>query len=370
MGLFDNVFKGNKELEIMYDWDLIEQKAREVTIKLTAIESILGRIAHTIAMSDIYVKKDDERIKNDLFYRLNVMPNLNQSKNDFLYEIVMRMLRDGECLVIKNDTNDLLIADDFEVDKKAVFENVYRNVVVDDYAFKRNFYRSEVLHFPYSNNSLDKLMNGLYDDYGELLGRMIEFQLKKSQLRATVDIDATFAKTEEGQKQVNNFIQKVYSAVKNGVFAIIPQQKGLEYKEHSRETGNVESVDEVKKVKSQYMHDVANSVGYPIAFLNGDIAEIDKITKNYLKFTIDPIVDIIENEMTKQLFTSKEYLDGSHIEVKRVTQRDIFDLVGTGSVNGNELRDSIGMERANDEMLDEYYMSKDYKKSLKGGDDE
>lgn len=370
MGWIDNIFNRNKELSFMYDFDLIEQQSRDITIKQTAIESVIGRMSRTIAMSDIYVKEGDRRKKDTLYYRLNVMPNKNESKSDFIYKIVKKMLLDGECLVIQNDTNDLLVADDFEEKNKAIFGNTYHNVTVGEYTFKRTFQRDDVLHFKYSNQSIDKLMNGLYSDYGELLGRMIEFQLKKNQLRATVDIDSSFAKDEASQDKVTRFINRVYEAFEKRAIAIIPQQKGLEYQEHSSETGSTESVDEVKKTKNQYLHEVANAVGYPVAFLNGDIAELDKITKNYLKITIDPIIDIIETEMTKQLFTSDEYLKGSHIEIRRVNMRDIFDLVRNGSITGNELRDYVNYERGEDERLDDFYVAKDYKEQQKGGEED
>lgn len=362
MGLMDFIFgKKLDEAEFMLDLDLIEESSREVVLKRTAIESIIGRIAHTIASSNVLVKNKGEQLENDLYYRLNVMPNQNQSRHDFLYEIIYKLLLDGECLIVVTDTKDLLIADDFEEVKKAVFGNVYRNVMVDDYTFKRNFERNDVLHFKYSNNSLEKIMNGLYADYGSLIGRMFEFQMKKSQLRATVDIDSSFAKDEKSQGVVQSFIDKVYSAINKNSVAVIPQQKGLEYKEHSSETGKTESVDEIKKIKSQYSYEVARAVGYPIAFLNGDIADLDKITKNYLKLTIDPLINILVNEMNKQLFTSDEYLKGNRIEFVRVTTRDVFDLVGSGTVTGNELRENVGLRKGNDPMLDEYYLSKDYK---------
>ena len=357
------------EAEFMLDFDLIEESSRKVALKQVAIESVFSRIAHHVAMSDVNIKRRNERQENSLYYLLNVMPNKNQSKHEFLYSIVMKMLKDGECLVVKTDTNDLLIADNFDRTKKAVYGDVFKSVTVNDYMFERDFYREEVLYFKYSNNSLDKIMTSLYADYGELLGRMIEFQMKKSQLRATVNIDSTFSKDENAQGNLQNFINKVYSSVTGKSVAIIPQQKGLEYQEHSSETGNTESVDELKKVKNQFLHDVANAVGYPIAFLNGDIADIDKITKNYLRLTLDTFIKIIENEMNKQLFTSDEYLDGNRIEFNRIKMKDLFDLLGTGAISGNELREYVNISLADDPLLDEYFLSKDYK-DIEGGDEE
>ena len=242
--------------------------------------------------------------------------------------------------------------------------------MIKDYQFNRSFSRDEVLYFKYSNNGLDNIMQGLYHDYGELLGRMIEFQLRKSQLRATVNIDSVFANKEGAHKRIQGFVDRLYSVFKKNAVAIIPQQKGLEYVEHSKATGTVESVDEVKKVKNQYLHEVARSVGYPIAFLNGDIADLSDITKSYYENCLFPIISVIENEFNKQLFTTDEYLEGKHIKITRPTTRDEFDLLRSGAISGNDLRESIGLERADNPMLEEYYTTKDYKEIAKGGDDE
>jgi len=372
MNVIDLIFgKKIDEAEFMLDLDLIEESSKSVVLKRTAIESILGQIARDIAKSNVLVKNDGKHVKDTLFYRLNVMPNQNQSKNEFIYEIVMKMLRDGECLVVKSDSNDLLVADSYDRDKKAVYEDVFRNVVVNDFRFERAFPRSDVLYFKYSNESLDNFMNSLYSDYGELLGRMIEFQMKKSQIRASLMFDSIFQKDKKANEKLQTFIDRITKSIRDKTVAVFPLQKGIEYEEYSRETGTLESVDEIKKLKNQYLHEVAKATGYPIAFLNGEIADIEKITKNYYRLCLDPIISIIENEMNKQLFTSNEYLGGKEITITRPTTKDVFDLLRSGAVSGNELREHVNLPQSDDEMLNDYFVSKDYKEIVsEGGENE
>src|SRR5699024_8770736 len=122
---------------------------------------------------------------------LNVRPSRNQSKAEVLLEITYDSLNIGKCLVEIEVVGNLLIADSWECETMALYEKSFKNVVVDEYEFKRQFKREDVLYFKYTNSKIRTLMNGLYDDYGELIGRMIEFQLKKSQLRAGMKIDST-----------------------------------------------------------------------------------------------------------------------------------------------------------------------------------
>src|SRR5699024_12863483 len=110
-------------------------------------------------------------------------------------------------------------------------------------------------------------MNAIYDDYGELIGRMIEFQLKKSQLRAGMKIESTMAKDEKTQKQTQSFIDRTIETIRKNAVAVFPLQKGIEYEEFSKDTGTTDSIDDIKKLKNQYTEEVAKAVGYPVAFL-------------------------------------------------------------------------------------------------------
>ena len=52
-------------------------------------------------------------------------------------------------MIVQADDGDLLIADDFEHNEYAVFEDTFTNVTVKDYQFKRSFKQSEVIHLRY-----------------------------------------------------------------------------------------------------------------------------------------------------------------------------------------------------------------------------
>src|SRR5699024_7977900 len=162
----------------------------------------------TVIQSEFKVKKDDKYVKDSVYYMLNVRPNRNQSKAEFLLEITYDLLNNGECLVVKDDVGNFLIADSWECEPIALYEKSFKNVVVDEYEFKRRFKREDVLYFKYTNSKIRTLMNGLYDDYGELIGHMIELELKKSELRVRRKIDATMTTDEKMKKQKQTLIDK------------------------------------------------------------------------------------------------------------------------------------------------------------------
>src|SRR5699024_12822797 len=99
----------------------------------------------------------------------------------------------------------------------------------------------------YGNEELSSLVDSLFGDYGELIARMFELQKMKGQLRAKVNVDGTFLKTEDGQKNLQKFIDRTYNAIRNKAHTIVPQQRELEYEEHSRNNATGQNVEEIKK---------------------------------------------------------------------------------------------------------------------------
>lgn len=372
-------FGRKEEIEIMDDIELYEDKTRKTALKRMAVESVIGMIARTIIQSEFRTKKNQKFVKEDIYYKLNIQPNINQSAARFWEQVIHKLIYDGDCLVIVTDTGDLLIADSFTKTEYAVFQDTFSDVIVKGYEFKRTFGRDEVLYFQYGNKKLSRLIDSLYYDYGELLGRLIEFQLRKNQIRATVDIDGVFSKTEGATQKLQDFINKTYNAILNKSVALFPQQKGLEYQEHQKAASSGQNVDEINKIANGFLDQVCNAVGVPPSLLKGDLADVEKLTRNYMIFCINPILEIIGDELNAQLVDKFEYLKGNDISIRRVRYRDLFDiatsidkLIASGAFNGNEMRDEAGYEQTDEEIHKKYFITKNYQESseaLKGGEE-
>lgn len=376
MNIF-NVLRRNKELESLFDLDLFQKDTEKTAMKKVAIETVIGMITRTVIQSEFRIKKNKQYQKNGVYYKLNIKPNKNQSSSEFWAQVVYKLLYDGECLIIKTDEDDLLVADDFMREEYAVHYDKFHNVIARNYEFKRVFERKDVIYLKYGNDELSKLVDSLYDDYGDLFGRMVEYQKRKNQIRATVDIDTTVRKSEDGTNPLQIFIDKAYRAIRDNAVAIIPQQKGFKYEEHSRQATSGQNIDEINKITDGFLTQVANAVGLPIALLRGDMADVEKITRNYMQFCIDPILTVVEDELNRQLVTQKEYLNGTKIDVRRITHRNIFDiataidkLISSGVFNGNEIRDEVGYEMTDEDIHKNYFITKNYQESSEaiGGD--
>ncbi|SIQ57639.1 phage portal protein, HK97 family [Bacillus cereus] len=378
IGWLGSVFKRNKELEFMVDLDIITDTANRLHMKRLAIDTCVSFLARTISQSEFRVRHGKGFEKNELYYRLNVRPNKNMTASTFWEKYIHKLIYENESLIIQADDGDLLIADDFQHNEYAVFEDTFTNVIVKDYTFKRSFRQSEVIHLKYRNDKLSPLIDGLFTDYGDLFSRILSSQKRKNQVRGTVDMEMTGAKTEENITKLQKFIDDMYQAFGNKDIAIVPQQKGFNYNEIYNGVANGPSVEEINKVTNGFLNQVAMAIGIPTALIYGEMADVEKQTKNYMLFTVNPLLKKLSDESNVKFFEKKDYLGGKRIEIKSISYQSIFDLatsidklISSGAFTGNEIRLEGGYESSNDPSLDKHYITKNYTQmnGEKGGEE-
>ena len=367
MGFLDAILKRNSELSFMFDTEFFVSASTRIHMKHLAVETCANFLARTISQSEFRVKADGVYVKDELYYKMNVRPNKNQSATEFWEQVIINMIYDNEVLIIQSDDEDLLIADDFTHNEYAVYEDTFTDVTIGDYTFKRVFKQSEVLHMRYANKNLQPLIDGLYKDYADLFSNVLGSQKRKNQIRSTVSVDSSVAKDAEKMGKLQAYIDKVYKSIrKNTDVALVPEQPGFTYKEHASGTSN-QSVDEINKVTNGFLDQIAMAIGIPAGLLHGDLAGVKEITKSYTVFTVKPMLKKIRDECNSKFFTMKEYLSGSFLEVKIASYESIFDLavaidklVSSGTFNRREIRGEAGFDTPDSEEFDKFYITKNY----------
>ena len=237
MGFLDAIFKRNSELSFMFDTEFFVSASTRIHMKHLAVETCANFLARTISQSEFRVKTNGAYVKDELYYKMNVRPNKNQSATEFWEQVIINMIYDNEVLIIQSDDEDLLIADDFTHNEYAVYEDTFTDVTIGDYTFKRVFKQSEVLHMRYANKNLQPLIDGLYKDYADLFSNVLGSQKRKNQIRSTVSVDSSVAKDAEKMGKLQAYIDKVYKSIrKNTDVALVPEQPGFTYKEHASGT--------------------------------------------------------------------------------------------------------------------------------------
>lgn len=375
MGFLSEIFKRNKEIEWMWDLEFLEDKTTKVYLKKMALNTCVKHIARTIAKSDFRLKSGESSVRDGLYYKLNVRPNTDMSSSSFWEKVIYKLIYDNECLIVLSDTDDFLIADSYVRKEFALYPDVFEGVTVKDYRYNRNFSMDDVIFLEYGNERLAAFTDGMFEDYGELFGRMIRAQMRNFQIRGAVNFKMAGVADDEKQKKLQTYIDKLYAAFNNNEIAIVPQLEGFDYEEFGTSSVNSsQNFDEIKKLRKEMIDYVASILGIPSALLHGDMADLSNNMKAYMEYCIDPLAKKLEDELNAKLFTSSEFLAGEHIKI--IHKKDIIEnaeavdkLVASGSFNRNEVRELLGAERIDDPELDKYLITKNYQSADEGGED-
>lgn len=380
---FLDVFKRNSELEWMYDMEFIKDKSERAYLKRMAVDSVINFVARSVSQSEFRYNVNGKKEKNNWNYKLNVRPNTDNSSTLFWQKVVYKLIYDNEVLVIMNDSKDLLIADNFVRNGYANYEDTFDSVTVKGYEFGRTFKMNEVWHMEYNNNELDNFIDGLFGDYGEIFGRMIEVNLRNNQIRGKVKVDMSqaFAKDDDGemkQTKLQRYIDKMVSSLKNNSVAVFPEMKGLDFIDLGSGKGSSsQSIEELTKLKKSLIDDVARVVGVPPSLIHGDIADLEANMEAYNNFCLKPLLEKIRTELQAKIINQSDYNSGHRISILGIDKKDMFDnatnidkLISSGFVTKNEAREPFGLEPVTGG--DKFIITKNYQAEgeLKGGEDE
>ncbi|MCI2907736.1 MULTISPECIES: phage portal protein [Staphylococcus] len=370
ISIFDRILGRNKAIEFSYDFDLVRDKSHKAYIKQWALDTCINHIARTISQTKFeYIDNGVKDNTNTTYYKLNVRPNTDESAATFWQKVVRKLIYDNEVLIVVTDTKDLIVADDFTREEYALYDDVFKNIVVGDFEFERNFLMSEVIYLEYNNESIANMLSGLFSDYGDIFGRLIQINLLNNQIRATLSMDANIGMTKESQEKMQSFIDKAYEAFATNDIAIVPLQKGYTYEEHSTQSQAKTSsqIDDLSKLPDQILSYVARNLGIPLGLINGDTADIQGMTDNYMKFCINPIIEKITDELNAKLFTVRSYKEGKRIKAVSIDAYDpiqkaeaIDKLISSSVFTVNQVLDMFGYPPSKDEDANKRLITKNY----------
>lgn len=344
-----------------------------------AIDTALGKIANSLSLVEWKTYKKNKFERDELYYYLNIQPNLNQNATDFWTEVVRKLFIDNEVLVIVTNEDYFLIVDEYETSAYVLRENIYKKVKIDDLEFNRNFTDSEVIRLNYRNTELKKMLNSLDDSYGKLFNRLVQVSLRTNQIRGTAKLSGSLAKDKNAQEYLQTFVDKIFAAFENKSVAVVPVQDGMDYSELSREQNTRSQIDELNKVYDEYLDSVLEVIGIHPSLVKGDMADVSKHQDNYILNVIQPLVEQVTDEINRKFYTMEEIHSGSRMKPSAFKLRyiSIFDvgaqaekLVGSTITNPNEVRDVAGLDELDIEELNQFYMTKNNENiTLKGGDE-
>ncbi|MBS6601174.1 MAG: phage portal protein [Clostridium sp.] len=342
----------------------------KLAVEIFAINAAINLIAGSIAKCEFKTYLKNEELKEDEYYIWNVEPNVNQNSSEFIQEFISKLLFQNEVLIVEAN-NQLIIADSFYQNEYAMVENYFENVSRKDYTFPRKFNMSEVLYFKYNNEDIRALLHELIKGYNELLNLAVGKYRRSGGRKGIVRLDTIKKGDEKASEAVNDLFTKKFKTYFESENAVLDLQKGIDYEEIPGEAAkkSTSELTDIKNLLDDVIVRVAQAFRIPPALLKGDMADIEKVTDNFLTFCIDPLVDMINSEINRKRYGKKAYLEGSKLEIDTtcIKHIDVFSiaekvdkLIASGMYSIDELRKKLKDTILETEWSEKHWITKNY----------
>lgn len=351
--------------------------------KKLAVESCIDLIANALTRCEFQTFEKGKEKRGGNHFLLNVQPNQNQNATEFMHSLVNHLIMENECVVIMQD-EQLYIADSFNVTKFALKENIYNDITIEDFTFKKSFNESEVFHFKLNDRNIMQVIDGMYSSFGKLLASSIDYYKRKNNKRLLIKGDFLRAQDPETQAAIDEMfegqLKNWFNADKAG--SAFQLQDGYVIEDMSDSKNGVSNNSTSRDV-SDLINDIFNYVAIafhvPIGILKGDVADIEKQMDSFLAFCINPIAELIQDEFNRKMYSKEEYIERTYLKID-TTKIKVVDitklataldkLFAIGGLSINDILIILGREPIEEKWANKRFVTKNYQEadSLEGGE--
>lgn len=339
----------------------------EIFYKELAIYTAITLIANAISKCEIKTYENKEEVKLEKYYALNISPNLNQNSSQFWHKVVEKMVYDGESISI--DINDKLYCiDSYSTDRYPILGNKYNGLTIDGLQLNKSFTSEEVLLFKLDNTHLKKLIDGLYESYGLLISSAMNNFNKSNQTKYKLKMSQVKANDEKFNETFEKVIRKQLKTFLENDNAVYPEFEGYDLIDISPKS-NVKDSKDIRDLRKEIFEIVGQTFKIPTNMMLGNITNMQEIVKVFLTFCIDPIADMIGEELTRKVYGFEKWKNGCYIKVdtSTINHIDVLDvaekvdkLISSGVNCIDEVRAIIDYPELNTDFSKTHFITKNY----------
>ena len=356
-----------KKMEVSEMSPVSQKWFEQTAFKELALHIGISYIANTLSKCEFKTYENGEEVKGKLYYMLNVSPNPNQNSSQFINSFIEKYYYDGHSLIVPNG-DYLYCADEFDIDDtNPLKENIFYNVTFNCHQLKKKHKASDVFYMRLDNSDVKRLVDSIYMQYGEIIDSALrsfkrtngtKYKLLLEQYRAG---DPAFKETFDTviQAQLKSFLENDN--------AVYPQFKGTDLQEFTAKSP--QDTSDIIAMRKETFEVVAQALKIPLSMMNGNITNMNEIVKVYLSICIDPLADMIGEEITRKYYTFDEWKNGyrvvvdtsciNHVDILEVAD-NVYKAISSGAFSIDEIRERLNKDALNTEFSMAHWMTKNY----------
>ena len=333
-----------------------------------AFWSAVNVVANAVSKCEFKTFSKGKEVKDREHYLWNIEPNKNQNSSAFIHDWITKLFRKNECLIIEHN-GQLLVADDFVRTPYALYDDVFTEVKVKDFTFNRSFVQSEVLYYKLSETDMKKVTDALYASYSKLIAYSMNTFRKSKGTKGVFKYETLPVAGTPERAAFDALINEKIGKWLSGDNAALPLGKGQDWKELTQKTYSSESTRDIRSMIDDISDFTAKAFGIPPALLRGDVQGVSDALDNFLTFCVDPLVDMLAEEINRKRNGYDAFSKGTYIKIDTRTVKHIDllsasnavdKLIASGAFCINDIRKLVGDTAIDEPWAWKHYITKNY----------
>ena len=379
--MFELFFK-NKRGEVEPHSEIISVEVKKLALSKMAIDKAIGMIAHAIAKSEFVVQRKEGRVKDHVYWILNIRPNPNETATDFWITAIKKLLTEDECLIC-NVSGMLYIVDTYTSDNAVMLPRIYSNVYIksngETYKLRKNFRADDVIHLRAQNRKIRKYLESVLKMYNDTVSAIAASKKLGSTPKFALDIPGQLpvirTKDENGKERnltIDEYKKSIKKLLESDDIEVLLNKNGMTIEQLKMETGTTS--EDVVKIANEIFAECAFAFDIPRAVFLGEITEKADSTNEFITYAVGWVKELIDDSLNAKLVGEADYLKGERIwiDMSRYKHRDLvesaanLDKLRSIGFNFDEILEAIGREPLNTEFSQERVVTKNYTNNLGG----
>ena len=376
---------GKKSYEISSeDFENYYNKYEATKFNLTeiALFTAIDLIARSIAKCEFVTVENHKEKQGYEYYTWNYSPNKHQTKIEFIVEFVSKLIFNNETLIFETSDGQLLVADSFSKQEYAILEDTFSSITARGLTLNRTYKSSEVIYLKYSDSGVRRLLSQMCKSFENLMGSAEQRYTKAIGHKGILKISNMAQKEIEFQQKFNDLMQNRFLQYFKAQNAVLPLFDGYDYSEPStdaKKSTNSE-INDISKLKTEVIATVGNALHIPPAIISGEASQLSDAVDTFIANSIDPLAQMVEQEITKKRYGESEYIKGNYLlvdttyvkHIDAITSANNLDKsIASGVLNPAKAQKYCNILPCDDDWAKAYYMTKNYQTAemtLKGGE--
>lgn len=354
-------------------------QAQELVYNKYAQSIVAERYGALLSQCDFITYVNGEIVERDVWYRLNVEPNPNQSSSEFMKQLARRLVFDGEALIIKTDDGNLYIASSFMKGDYQLAETNFKNVIVDiyedgtvaPYQLTGTFSGDSAIYIRYQNDRALQYINQMNNLYADLIANTRQSGSSAIKYKLKVDTTAQNGVGFELDKEMAKILDEDFKALVDNKHAIVPLPNGFDLDVLNPSNNNAQNSATASNNVNNMFEDILINVGQiyniPKSFMLGTYEEND--LDEFLTFGLDPLCSLIGECVNRKYYGKQQILNKTYcrLDTKKVKHFDILTisdsinkLISSGVYSINDLRKLLEEPLIDKEIGDKHWITRNY----------